>query len=198
MTVVTTETDDKILSIWKMEMFNAFPEAKLEVMKDEPNSIGDLFNKLEQFNDDILYTLPVHIVHSTGFIDKLKEMDFIGFKQDNSPAMTSAFFAVTHEGILKIIDMYNNKFKVDRSLTLDMNISNLVLNALGDKVEVIYDNNILLKSLDRDLKGKGEIATFCGPNVVMQVITEAKLNIYDTVSHIMSTVASDYKQVQYR
>lgn len=116
MTVVTLGTEDRIMSIWRREVNKAMPDAKIEVVKEQPKDIGALFEILAGLNDDVLYTLPVHVVHDANFTSLLGERDFIGFKPKGSTSMSINFFAATNNGLKKILDVSHNRFQVDPAI----------------------------------------------------------------------------------
>lgn len=203
MTIVTIKTDQRIIDIWEREAKKACPDANIKVLDKTPSDIIDLVNTLIQCDDDVLYTLPVHIIHSTDFTNMLhakdlEQRDFVCFKQQGSPSIMINFFAATQFGLKKISEMAKGRFTPDTTINMDINISNLILNALGDKVEIINDNNTLVKSLSANCKEIGQIVTYCGSGEIMNIISEAKLNTFDVVSHIMNTLTQPNKNVEYR
>lgn len=198
MTIATIKTDEKIMRVWRRAIKRALPHAKIEVMESEPQDVLQLLKELEAMNDDVLYTLPVHVIHSGDFLQQLEERDFIAFKETGKPNMTTNFFAVTNAGLKKIIEFGNSRYEYDSKIDVDMNLSNLVLNALGERVEFKVDNNAFIHTLDETCKGRGMIATMCGSAVIMQIVNSAKLNMYDIIPQLMETKAQTERKVEYR
>lgn len=203
MTIITINSDERIIDVWKRQALNTCPDANIKVLEQSPEHIIQLFDMLVDINDDVLYTLPVHLIHSTKFTDMLSadgpdHREFICFKQAGSPSMLINFFACTNNALKKIGELAKNRFKPDPNIQMGINVSNLVLNALGDTVEIINDNNQLVKSLPVSCNEVGQIATDCGSGEIMNMIAESKLAPADVVSHIMETLVKPNKNVEYR
>lgn len=196
MRIVTIKTDPKIIEVWKREVGKACPDATVEVI-DEPKSVNDVLKKLESFKDDVLYTLPVHVLHDCSFLSMLKGKSFIGFKPVGSPSMTMSFFAATNEALNKILE-YGQTYVFDNKVNVDVNMSNLILNALGQDAMILLDDNSIINVLAPECKGRGSVATLCGSPEIIRLTAEAQLNTYDVVSQIMDTVSQEKKQVEYR
>lgn len=198
MTVVTIKSNERIMNVWRESVKRVLPNARILEVDSEPKDVLELFQILESCKDDVLYTLPVHVIHNVDFLASLQTMDFIGFKQSGRSCMALSFFAATNKGVSAIIKFGDKRFDYDNNIDVESNVSNLVLNSLGDKVEMRTDNNTLVHTITINANQHGMIATMCGSNDIMEVLAQSRLNAFDVIPQLMETSMNDTKAVEYR
>lgn len=159
---------------------------------DIPGILGAL-SKEEQ----AVYVDMFTVLHDKGpLAEHLAAYDFVAFRQHGSPFISMNIFAGNKAAFEKLAKE-SKEYKGDNTLPVEANWNNMVLNTIGDKCLVIPDNNLFVKSLKADCKGKGQIATNAMGNEIMQVVSEAKLNAYDVAGNLLANLKEDYREPVY-
>lgn len=137
------------------------------------------------------------VLHDKGELtEQLTAYDFVAFRQHGSPFISLNVFAGNKAAFEKLAKE-SKEYKGDNTLPIEANWNNMVLNTIGDKCLVIPDNNLFVKTLKADCKGKGQIATNVMGNELMQIISEAKLNAYDIAENLLANLKEDYREPIY-
>lgn len=193
MKICTSKTDENILSAYEK-----CAGEKPVILELAPNaSLIDLFDRLSEINEDVLWTHPVYVLHDISPVKELlKTYDFVIFKAQKSNEMDFSFFAAKPKALQEILGNLEN-YEFDNSVSYNSNLHNLVLNTLGKQCKLRNSNNEVIKLLDATLKGTGTIATHCGTPVILQVINSAKLIATDIIPQIMENKKNIDKQPVY-
>ncbi len=159
---------------------------------DIPGILGALAN-----DEQAAYVDMFTVLHDKGVLtEQLTAYDFVAFRQHGSPFISMNVFAGNKAAFEKLAKE-SKEYKGDNTLPIEANWNNMVLNTIGDKCLVIPDNNLFVKTLKADCKGKGQIATNVMGNELMQIISEAKLNAYDVAENLLANLKEDYREPIY-
>lgn len=198
MKIATIRTNNEIINAWREQVKKVAPSETETVLLDELKNAQSFIDTLISLEDDVVYTLPVHTVHSLGFIESLKDHDFVGFKQSGNPQVGVDFFAATNTGLRKIRDYMKNQYQWDDKSSVDANMNNIILGALGEKAMIVLDNQKFIVERGFSTKGAGQLATNCGGSDILRMVDQAKLRVQDVIPQLMETVSSAPKKVEYR
>lgn len=199
--IVCVKADQRLNDLWETAVRKCSTDVDPVFLEKQCDTVIDLFGQLtdllEESGDRVVYSLPVNVVHSLEFLDRLDEFDFVGFKEAGLPAINLGFFAATKSGLERILEA-SKTYEFDEKSGVDQNATMMILNALGNKAEFKLNKNDFVSALGPMCNERGHVCTFCGPPAVMELARESRLNVTDVVENLMMNAIEGNKEVQYR